>query len=181
MTIRDLMMESENIPLWTQMVALLIPPVFTLFCSLFHSGCDGNRWPWKYLYSIIVFSVFIPGIFSIVVIGYSIFMVYENLLDANVIFVFGPIASMFLTIQMMKWNHVNIIRLPGFNRLIALVLLIGAAAVGAIVILKTRILIFASFSDVFKLMLVLVVVMYIGYYYLFYDEDYDDGPGETPF
>ena len=167
MTIRQLMFDANNLPLWTQLAALAIPPVFTLFCSLFHEREDGNQWPWKYVYSLIIFTVFVPCIFCIVVIGYSAFMVYENLLDANVIFVFGPIATMLLTTQIMKWNYISINRLPGFSRLVGLVLLIGSASVGSILLLKTRILIFASLREMFQIMLLLLVIMYIGYYYLF--------------
>ncbi len=174
MTIRQLMFQAESLPLWTQLAALAIPPVFTLFCSLFHEHEDGNQWPWKYVYSLIIFAVFIPGVFSIVVIGYSAFMVQENLLDANIAFVFGPIVSMMLTIQIMKWNSVSINRLPGFSRLVGLVLLIGSASVGSIIIFKARILIFASMGDMFQLMLLLLVIMYVGYYYLFCREDPED-------
>ena len=174
MTIRQLMFEANNLPLWTQLAALAIPPVFTLFCSLFHEREDGNLWPWKYVYSLIIFTVFIPCIFCVVIIGYSAFMVYENLLDANIIFVFGPIATMLLTTQIMKWNHVSINRLPGFSRLIGLVLLIGSASVGSIILFKSRIVVFASLSEMFQIMLLLLVIMYIGYYFLFCREESSD-------
>jgi len=174
MTIRQLMTDVSMQPMWVQLAALAIPVVFTLFCSLFHEEADGNQWPWKYVYSLIIFAVCIPGIFSMVVTGYSMFFASENLLDANVLFIFGPLATMLLTVQVIKWNRISIDRLPGFKRLIGFGMMIGAASVGALLINKSRIVIWGGLSEVMQIFAGLLVIMYLGYYFLFCQDDPDD-------
>ena len=98
-------------------------------------------------------------------------VVESLLLDMNIFFLLGPIVSMVLTVQIMKWNAVSIERLPGFQRLIGLVLLAGAAAVGTLIVSKTRFYVLATIGDMAYLMAGLFGIMYIGYYLLFCRDD----------
>lgn len=158
-------------PFWLPLLVMFFPPLLTFFASLFHGDEEGNEWPWKYLYSLIIFTVFIPGIFSLALIGYAMFFIAENLLDMNIFFILGPIVSMALTVQIMKWNAVSIEQLPGFQRLIGLVLLAGSAAIGTLIISKTRFYVFATIGDMVYIMAGLFGVMYIGYYLVFCRDD----------
>ena len=171
MTVNELMVLAGKQPFWLPLVMMAIPPILTFFASLFHGDEEGNEWPWKYLYSLIIFAVFIPGIFSMALVGYAMFFIAENLLDMNIFFIFAPVISMVLTVQIMKWNYISIEKLPGFQRLIGLVLLAGSAAVGTLIISKARILVFATVGDMVYLMAGLFGVMYIGYYLLFCRDD----------
>jgi hypothetical protein len=171
MTINQLMELTGKQPLWLPFVIMAIPPILTFFASLFHGDEEGNEWPWKYLYSLIIFSVFIPGIFSVALVGYAMFFIAENLLDMNIFFIIAPVVSMMLTVQIMKWNCVSIEKLPGFQRLMGLILLAGSAAVGALIISRTRFYVLSSISDMAYLMLGLFGIMYIGYYLVFCRDD----------
>jgi len=171
MTINQLMVSANGQPFWILLVIAAIPPILTLFASQFHGDDDGNEWPWKYLYSLIIFAVFLPAIFSITLVAYAMFVISQNLLDMNVFFIIAPVATMVLTIQIIKYNKVSIEKLPGFQRLIGLVMLMGAAGIGTLLISKMRIYAFASIGDIGYIMGGLFLVMYAGYYMLFCRND----------
>jgi len=173
MSTRELMVAIGNQPLWLVVLCLAAPPLLTFFMTRFHEREDANQFPWRYLYSLVVFGVVIPGVFSVVTTGYTFLFTAENLLDFDIFLVFGPIVTMVLTVQVMKSNHVNIDKLPGFGRLMGLILLMGAASVLAIIAKKTdiRIWFIGSVESLFWFVAVIVVAGSIGYTKLFGGSD----------
>lgn len=120
---------------------LVAVPVLCLLLGLIHGKGRGSLSPWKYLYAGMVYAACIPGIFSAVLICYTLFFTRENLLDVNLLVYFLPVISMTVTLVFISRN-VPFDDVPGFDRLWGLMILIGATFVIALAIQKTRLWIF---------------------------------------
>ncbi|PIQ24217.1 hypothetical protein COW36_10375 [bacterium (Candidatus Blackallbacteria) CG17_big_fil_post_rev_8_21_14_2_50_48_46] len=123
MSLRDLIQWLGQNPTWVG-ASLAILPLLTLFLPIFHRKGFGSLSPWKYIYSLLTYLVCIPGMFSAVLIGYSLFFVRENLLDANALVYFAPPVIMGITLALIG-KQVSFNDLPGFDRLSGLMILIG--------------------------------------------------------
>lgn len=72
-----------------------------------------------YVYTLIVYAVCIPGLFSVVLVLYNFFFLKSNLLGLNLITHFLPLLAMFLTLFIVK-KTVDTATIPGFNKLVSL-------------------------------------------------------------
>lgn len=101
-----------------------------------------------YAYSILIYLVSIPGVISAVLIGYSLFLVRQNLLEVNFLVYFVPVISMGLSFFLIG-RRVSFDRLPGFGRLSGLMIMIGLSFLVVLVLFKLRIIIgfFASMES----------------------------------
>ena len=81
----------------------------------------------------------LPGVIT----AYTLFVSGENLLDANLLVYFLPIASMVATLVLIRKN-VSFDDVPGFDRLSGLMVMVGCSFVIALVIQKTRIWVLSS-------------------------------------
>ena len=108
---------------------------------------QGPRRAWDYCYSVLVYGAGIPGIMSAVLIAYTLFLTRTNLLQVNLLVYFLPLLGMGLTYCLIGRN-VSFDRLPGFDRLWGLMLLIALSFLTVLIIAKMRILVgfFASFE-----------------------------------
>jgi hypothetical protein len=122
-------------------IAFLSPPVLAWGVGRLHGKDRGQLSPWKFLYSVLVYLVCVPGIFAAVITAYTLFFSGENLLDANVLIYFLPIVSMITTLVLIR-KSVSFKDIPGFDRLSGLMVMVGCSFAIALVIQKTRIWIF---------------------------------------
>ncbi len=99
-----------------------------------------ERPPFRYIYSTLTYLVTIPGTFSAVLVGYSLFFVHQNLLTVNALSYFLPILSMIATLVLIG-KKVDFNRLPGFDRLAGLIVLIATTFVILLLLYKTMIFI----------------------------------------
>jgi hypothetical protein len=113
-------------------------PIFSLAYGKIHPRGSSIDFPHKYIYSILVYLSCVPGIFSSVILAYGLFFLRSNLLEANLIIYFLPIASMVLTIAIIRRN-VELDYLPGSDRLVGLAALLALTFVFALLTMKTRI------------------------------------------
>jgi hypothetical protein len=103
---------------------LALLPVLAFLLALVHRRGAGNDFPWKYLYSTLVYAACIPGSFGAVVVLYVLLFAKENLLDVNALVTFAPIAAMAVTLAIVGRNA-SLTALPGFGRLSGLLVVLG--------------------------------------------------------
>jgi len=115
----------------------LIIPVLALVIGLI-SGKDAKDDPWRYLFSIIIYLVCVPGIFSIILCAYSFAFEQQNLLEVNVLVYFLPIVSMMGTLAVVK-QKIELVEVPGFGRISGLIMILAATFVLVLLLQKTRI------------------------------------------
>lgn len=136
-SIRDLVQAAAGHP-GIGAVLLFAAPLAVSALGLFHGKDRGGSAPWKYLYSVFVYLACVPGMFSAVLICYTLFFTHENLLDVNAAIYFFPFLSMTLTLLLMR-RQVRFDEVPGFDRLTGLMVMIAAAFGIVFALSRTRI------------------------------------------
>ena len=116
-------------------------PLITWLCGQAHARGQGGASPWKYIYAVLVYLACVPGLFAAVLTAYTLFLSHENLLDVNPLVYFLPLASMIVTLVLLRKN-VDFEEVPGFDRLSGLMAMIGCSFALALAIQKTNIWIF---------------------------------------
>ena len=171
MTTRDLIHWAGQHPVLLLLVFVL-PPVLAWLVGQLHGKGQGRLPPWKYIYSVLVYLVCVPGMFAGVITAYTLFFSNENLLDANLLVYFLPIVSMIVTLVLIRKN-VSFDDVPGFDRLSGLVVMVGCSFVMALAIQKTRIFLFfgGSIEKLFLLAAGLFALLKWGSYMLFRGRD----------
>ena len=127
-------------------------PVLALLIGLLHKRRRGEQTKFCYLYSLLTYATTIPGTFSLSLIAYTLFFTQANLLDVNLYVYFLPPFSMLITLIVIG-NQAEFSKLPGFNRLSGLIVLLAITFTIVLFVFKTRIFIgfFGSFEYLFAL------------------------------
>lgn len=151
MTTREFLLFLAQNP-WPVTGALAAAPVLTLLWSVLHAPQVSRLSPWKYGFSVFTYLAVVPGVVSLVILGYSVFFARENLLDRDLLVTFGPPLSMLLTLVLIG-RRLTFAEIPGFGRLWGLITLIALSFAAALVIDKTRIFVgfFGSIDRLFLL------------------------------
>ena len=115
MTLRELFaaVDAARVPLLIGLGAVVL---VTALLGLLHGRDNGGRAPWRHMYAFLVYATCVPGIFAAVAVVYALLFSNENLLDLNAAAYLAPIASMVLTLGLMRRN-VSFDEVPGFRRL----------------------------------------------------------------
>ncbi len=168
MSIQDIIDRLENVNVLILLAIFIFPPLFAWIISLMHKERYGVRSPWKYFYSFIIYIITVPGILSCVMCAYSIFIIRQNLLRVNIFVYFLPIISMVATLIIVGRN-VDWSRIPGVDRLYALMIFLVISFGLALAIQKTRIFIFfgGSFKTLLLVALVCFILLKISMYFMF--------------
>ena len=82
--------------------------------------------PINYLYGGLVYLVAIPGLLSVILLLYSFFFLNTNILQLDIVTYYVPIVFMIATLLIIK-KTIPLKRIPGFDRLSGLVMLILSA------------------------------------------------------
>ena len=167
MTARDLIELAGQHPL-ALIVAFLAPPLAAWLLGMMHPRGQGGLAPWKYFSAVLVYLTCVPGMFTAVVSAYSLFFSRENLLDANLLVYFLPIASMVATLILIR-KSVSFDEVPGFDRLSGLMAMVGCSFAIALAIQKTNIFLFfgGSIGMLFVLAAGVFALLKWGAYMLF--------------
>ena len=99
-------------------------PLTALLASIIGAG-EGHISPWKYLYSLLIFAVCIPGIFALTLNVYLFLFERRSVLESDVFTQILPVASMVATLLIISRN-VAFSAIPGFDKLSGLVTMITA-------------------------------------------------------
>lgn len=149
MTIRELIDLAGLYPLPLAGTFGALPLASWIWGLLGHK--DPVRTPFRQGYSTLVYLSCIPGMFSAVLVAYTLFFTKENLLDKNALVYLAPLASMGLTLSLIR-SRISFSDIPGFGRLSALMGLLAASFALALAIDKTRIFV-GFFGSIDRLLL----------------------------
>ncbi len=151
MTTREFLLLLSQNP-WPTIAFLAGVPALTLLWSLFHSRQASRLAPWKYGYSFFTYAATVPGVVSLVILGYSVFFSRENLLDRDLLTTFGPPVSMTVTLLLIR-QRLSFADVPGFGRLSGFITLVALSFAAALALDKTRIFVgfFGSIDRLFLL------------------------------
>ncbi len=169
-TVEDVIRNIGNYPLYVT-AFLCLPAVLALINGFFYKSGYKPGFivtPADYFYSVLVYMVCIPGIIACVLIAYTLFFTRGNLLQVNMLVYFMPIIAMIVTLSLIK-RKTAFKRLPGFDHLAGLMIVIGITFVILLLIYKTRIFIvfFSSIFSLFMFGVVLFILLKIGMKKLF--------------
>jgi hypothetical protein len=114
----------------------LVPLVALL--ALFFSNGQGHLSPWKYLYSVLIYLVAIPGIFAVTLSVYLFLFERRSIMDTNIYTQALPIISMLATFILVR-KQVDLDLVPGFGKLSGLVTILSVLIVLMWIIDKTHI------------------------------------------
>jgi len=131
----------------------LLIPLTALLAWLLGRG-EGHLTPWKYLYSVLVFLVCIPGVTSAALDLYLFLFEKRSIMDANIYTQILPILSMVVTLALIRQN-VSFDDVPGFGKIGGLITLISIILVFMWFVDRTHIVVF-SYMPVQQLLLIFV-------------------------
>lgn len=159
MSIQDMMDKLGNFELIHILAVFLFPPLCALIMVLLQpkSHYDPSRVR-KYIYSLLVYLVCVPGMLSCTLTGYTMFFSRQNLLDVNAFVYFFPILTMIATLVIIARKNV-LADLPGVDRLYSLMIILLISFGTALAIQKTRIWIF--FGGSVKILLYIAIGCFI--------------------
>lgn len=136
MTLQDLIANVSQTDIRVLLAVFAAPPVIAFLLGILHGR--GGASPWRYCYSMLIYLVCLPGIFAGVLVAYSMFFLRQNLLTVNILVYFLPLACMAATLAVIH-QRVDMNRLPGVDRIYALMVMVAVSMAVALAIMKTRI------------------------------------------
>jgi hypothetical protein len=125
---------------------------------------QGHTSPWKYVYSVLIYGVAIPGIFAITLNVYLFLFERQSIMQMNLINQILPILSMFVTFYLIKKN-VAFDLIPGFSRISGLIMIITGLIILMWILEKTHILAITILpvQMVVAVLLILVLMLTLGW------------------
>lgn len=142
----------------------LLIPLIALLAGWIGRG-EGHLSPWRYLYSLLVYAVCIPGIFSITLSVYLfLFERGGSIMNLNLLTQVAPALSMILTLGIIRRNT-PFESIPGFGKLSSLMMTIGAVFVLMYLLDRTHLIAFVSVPVQYLVLIVvgLLVVLRFGF------------------
>jgi hypothetical protein len=129
---------------------------------------EGHLFPWKYLYSILVYACCIPGVFSITLSVYKFLFERGSIMDANIWTQILPILVMIITLWLIKKN-VPLDNVPGFDKIGSLIFFLTILIIFLWILEKTNIYVisFLPFWQFVAMFLLFIVLLRFGIKRLF--------------
>ena len=114
----------------------------------------------KYIMSALVYGVTVPGILAVLLVLYNLLFLRANLLNLSVIAYFVPIVAMIATIVILN-RKVTMKDIPGFDKLAALMVIIGICFIILFVLQKSIFGVFfiGGFTQLLVVFVVLLIVI----------------------
>lgn len=135
----------------------IIVPLIALLAGMFGKG-QGHLSPWKYLYSILIYLVSIPGIFAVTLSIYFFLFERRSILDTNLYTQVLPVLSMAATILTIK-KQVSLDLVPGFDKISGLIMVIATLMCLMWIIDKTHI-----YAITFMPFYVVILILIAGFF-----------------
>lgn len=166
MTLRQLFDLIGNNPVYILFYFAIIP-FAALLANVLGKG-EGNLSPWKFLYSILIYAVCIPGIFAVTLSVYFFLFEKRSILDTDVYTQILPVVSMVLTLLIIRRNA-DFDYIPGFDKLSGLMMMIAATLGIMWFIDRTHIyaITYLRFEVVVLIFFVLLLVIRFGWSMIF--------------
>ncbi|WP_455382599.1 hypothetical protein [Salinispira pacifica] len=140
MSVLDVLALISQHPLYTVIYAAAIP-VLTIVLRPMHGPYDAPLSPWKYFYSVLIYLSCIPGFAGLFFALYLSVFQRTNLLELSIVTYFLPVASMAVTLVIMR-KSIRFDEIPGFRTLFGLFLLIVLSFVGLLLLDRLRVFLF---------------------------------------
>ena len=125
----------------------------------------GEKTPWKYIYSALIYLSCVPGVFAVALAVYLLFFENTSILSLDVWTILLPIVSMMITLIVIRRN-VCFEDIPGFYRIGGLLVAIFAAFTVMYIAERMRIYVFSylPFSQLLLIfgVLFLIIMLAIG-------------------
>jgi hypothetical protein len=115
----------------------ILIPLIALLAMLFSKG-QGQLSSWKYLYSILIYLVAIPGIFAVTLSVYLFLFEQRSIMDTNIYTQVIPVVSMLATFILVR-KQIDLDLVPGFDKLSGLVTILTVLIMVMWVLDKTHI------------------------------------------
>ena len=162
MTLREFFELLGDNPILIISYFLLIP--FTAILAGILGKGEGHITPWKYLYSILIYLVAVPGIFAITLNIYLFVFERQSVFNMDIYTQLLPVVSMIATLLIIRRN-VSLDDIPGVDKLGGLVAVISATLAIMWIVDKTRIIIFSymKFEYVILIMILLLLTVRFGW------------------
>ncbi len=109
---------------------------------------EGNKSPYSYIYSFLIYLASIPGIFALTMTIYAAIFHNDDLRELNFLIYFLPIISMIATIMVIK-RVVDLDGVPGFEKIPGLLMAIAAAIILMLLLDKIILIGFVSIPFLF--------------------------------
>ena len=135
---------------------MLVP--FVALLALFFSGGQGHLSPWKYLYSVLIYLVAIPGIFAVTLSVYLFLFERRSIMDTNIYTQVLPVVSMLATFILIR-KQVDLDLVPGFGKLSGLITVLSVLMIIMWIIDKTHI-----YAITFMPFYVVVLILIAGFF-----------------
>lgn len=138
MTLQELLatLDDHPIPVLAYFVAL---PALAWLGGRFHTRGFVYDSPVRWLYSLLLYGVCLPGIIAAV--AFADTLVHGRVIQAGVLSQITPLISMFVTLGLLR-QQANPEHIPGFSRLTGFMLLLVFTSIGVFLFMQTRIWIF---------------------------------------
>lgn len=114
---------------------------FTAFLASIFGKNEGHLSPWKYLYTVLVYLVCIPGIFAVTFNAYTFLFERQPIMQMNLMTQLLPILCMLITLWLIKKN-VSLNDVPGFDKIGSLVFILTVLMIMMWILEKTHIFVF---------------------------------------
>lgn len=138
-------------------------PLTAFLAGLFGKD-EGHISPWKYLYSVLIYLVCIPGIFSFTLNVYLFLFERRSVFEADIYTQVLPIFSMIISLLLIR-NNVSLDRIPGFGKISGLIFMIFSTIILMWFVDKTRIIVFSylKFENLLMIFVGLLLVFRLGW------------------
>jgi hypothetical protein len=156
MTLGEFFEHCSNSPVFLLAFFILIPLIALL--ALFFSKGQGHQSSWKYLYSVLIYLVAIPGIFAVTLSIYLFLFERRSIMETNIYTQVLPVVSMLATFILI-WKQVDLDLVPGFDKLSGLVAILTVLIILMWVLDKTHI-----FSVMIIPFYVVVLMLIVGFF-----------------
>lgn len=145
------------------LVYFITLPVLAMLIGLI-GGAKDHLSPWKYLYTMIVYMVSIPGIFAVALNVYFFLFQRQDIMQTDLLLQVLPVFSMFLTVFILKKN-INLEYIPGFDKIYALWMILFATMSIMWFLERIQIIVFSflPFQYLLLAFLGLFAIMYFGW------------------
>ncbi|MGZ8217496.1 hypothetical protein [Methylomagnum sp.] len=139
MTLQELLagLDAHPLPVLTYFTAL--PGLVWLGGRLHGQGAPVYDSPVRWLYSVVLYGVCLPGIIAAV--AFADTLAHGRLMQAGVLSQLLPLISMLVTLGLIR-HQANPEHIPGFRRMTGFMLLLVFTSLGIFLLMRTRVWIF---------------------------------------
>ncbi len=157
MTLREFLDYIGDAPGLAIAFLILIP--FTALIAMVLGKGEGHIAPWKYLYSVLIYLICIPGIFGIALSIYLFLFEKQSIFDMDMYTQVFPVISMGATLLLIGKN-VSLDKIPGFGKMGGLIMMI--ISIFAIMWFLDRVRLFVfSYMPIQYLLLIFLVILVV--------------------